>query len=356
MNNSKLLSKLSNEKLQFKNRVFMAPMTRSRAPEQIPTELMKEYYSQRATAGLIFSEGAQISPEGVGYIFTPGIHSTEQIEGWKKITEAVHEKDGLIFCQLWHVGRLSHPDFQGDKIPLAPSAVKFTGQSYTLQGPKDSVIPKEMSLEEIKKTIEDYKKASLAAKEAGFDGVEIHGANGYLPAQFLEDGSNKRVDVYGGTIENRARFLLEATDAAISVWGPEKVSVRLSPRNPFGDMSDSNPEAIYLYVIEQLEKRKLGILHFMEPAELPTEVKPLASTVRKKFTGILILNLGYNQSLAEAALEKGAADAVSFGSLFIGNPDLPERFKLNAPLATADRNTFYGGDAKGYTDYPTMRA
>lgn len=356
MSKSKLLSKFGNGKLQFKNRVFMAPMTRSRAPEQIPTELMVEYYSQRASAGLIFSEGSQINPEGVGYIFTPGIYTKEQIQGWKKVTEAVHKKDGLIFCQLWHVGRLSHPEFQGGKIPLAPSAVSFSGQSYTLQGPKDSVIPKEMSIEEIKHTIEDYRRAALASKEAGFDGVEIHGANGYLPAQFLEDGSNKRSDIYGGSVENRARFLLEATDAAISVWGPERVSVRLSPRNPFGDMSDSNPEESYLYVVEQLEKRKLGILHFMEPAQLPKEVKPLAPIVRNKFTGILILNLGYNQAAAEAVLDNGIADAVSFGSLFIGNPDLPERFELNAPLNSADRSTFYGGDAKGYTDYPKFRS
>lgn len=330
----------------------MAPMTRSRAPENIPTDLMKEYYTQRATAGLIFSEGAQISPEGIGYIFTPGIHSKEQIKGWKLITDSVHAKGGQIFCQLWHVGRVSHPDFQNGKLPLAPSAISFPGQAYTLQGPKDTVTPREMTLDDIKRTIEDYKKAALAAKEAGFDGVEIHGANGYLPAQFLEDGSNQRKDDFGGSIENRARFLLEATDAAISVWGAENVSVRLSPRNPFNGMSDSNPEPLYLYVVEQLEKRKLGILHFMEPAQLPEGVKPFAPLVRKIFSGLLILNLGYTKDSAEEVVSKGLADAVSFGSLFISNPDLPFRFEANAPLAVADSNTFYGGTEKGYTDYP----
>ena len=340
----------------FKNRIFMAPLTRSRAPETIPTSLMKEYYTQRASAGLIFTEGSQISPEGIGYIFTPGIHSSEQIQGWKVITESVHNKGGKIYCQLWHVGRVSHPDFQNGNLPLAPSAIAFPGQAFTLQGPKDTVIPKEMTLEDIQRTIADYKKAALAAKEAGFDGVEVHGANGYLPAQFLEDGANKRTDQYGGSIENRARFLLEATDAAISVWGAENISVRLSPRNPFNGMSDSNPEATYMYVVEQLEKRKVGILHFMEPAQLPEGVKALAPQVRKAFSGLVVINAGYTKETAEEVLSKGLADAVSFGTLFISNPDLPARFEKNAPLAAADPNTFYGGDEKGYTDYPPFES
>lgn len=354
MNNSTLLSQLKKGPFNFKNRVFMAPMTRSRAPEQIPTEPMIEYYAQRSSAGLIFTEGAQVSPQGVGYIFTPGIHSKEQINGWKKITTAVHQNNGLIFCQLWHVGRVSHPDFHNGNLPVAPSAISFEGQAYTIHGPKDVVIPHALSLEEIKSIINDFKNAAIAAKEARFDGVEIHGANGYLPAQFLEDGANQRTDLYGGTIENRSRFILELTDAAISVWGPERVSVRLSPRNPYNGMSESQPESTYLFLIEQLEKRKLGILHFMEPAELHKEVTPLAPEVRKIFSGLLILNSGYNQKNANSILTNGGADAVSFGSLFIANPDLPERFENNATMSLPDRSTMYGGGIKGYTDYPKM--
>jgi N-ethylmaleimide reductase len=355
MSDLKLLSPLKNTKLEFKNRVFMAPMTRSRAPQQIPVDVMAEYYAQRASSGLIFSEGTQINQQGVGYISTPGIYTDEQIQGWKKITHAVHSKGSIIFAQLWHVGRVSHPDFHGGKLPVAPSAIAFKGQAYTPQGMKDTVEPRAMTLEEVKSTIEDFKKAALAAKAAGFDGVEVHGANGYLPAQFLEDGSNQRTDVYGGTIENRARFLLEATDAVIGVFGPERVSVRLSPRNPFNGMKDSEPEKTYLYVVEQLEKRKLGILHFMEPSQLPNGLIPLTPKVRKIFSGLLVLNMGYNRETAEALVASGGADAVSFGTLFIGNPDLPERFAANSPLATADHSTYYGGGEKGYTDYSRLK-
>ncbi|WP_454780389.1 alkene reductase [Legionella sp. WA2022007384] len=355
MNTLKLISPLNKLNLQFKNRVFMAPMTRSRATTQIPNDLMAEYYAQRASAGLIFTEGTQISPEGIGYIFTPGIYTEEQIKGWQKVTQAVHENGGQIFAQLWHVGRVSHPDFQGGKLPVAPSAISFKGQAFTLQGPKDTLTPRALLLDEIKNTIEEYRKAAEAAQLAGFDGVEIHGANGYLPHQFLEDGSNHRDDMYGGSLENRARFLLEVTDAAISVWGPERVSVRLSPRNPFNGMSDSTPEQTYLYVVEQLEKRKLGILHFMEPTHLPKEIQPLAPQIRKIFSGILVLNMGYTKETAEEVLSQGLADAISFGSLFIGNPDLPVRFTENAPLTVADNRTYYGGGKEGYTDYPRLR-
>lgn len=346
-----ILKKLSRGSLEFKNRVFMAPMTRSRAPEQIPSELMKEYYSQRASAGLIFTEGTQISPEGIGYIATPGIYTEQQANEWKKITQAVHDQGGLIFCQLWHVGRVSHPDFHNGKLPAAPSAISFTGQVFTPEGPKDVVKPRALTLEEVKDTIEDFKKAAQLAKLAGFDGVEIHGANGYLPAQFLEDGTNQRTDIYGGSPENRARFILEIADAVISVWGSDRVSVRLSPRNPYNGMSDSNPEETYLYLIKKLEEKKLGIIHFMEPTQLPEGVKPLAPEVRKIFSGILVLNTGYDKENAEKAISGGAADAVSFATFFISNPDLPVRFDKNAELAMPDRATFYGGGSKGYTDY-----
>lgn len=351
-----ILSHLQKGRIAFKNRVFMAPMTRSRAPDQIPNDLMRDYYAQRASAGLIFTEGSPISPQAVGYIFTPGVHSNEQVAGWRKITNAVHKNEGKIFLQLWHVGRVSHPEFQNGQLPVAPSAIAFKGQAYTPSGPKDVVTPRALEIDEIKRIVEDFKTAAEHARQAGFDGVEIHGANGYLPAQFLEDGSNHRTDNYGGSIENRARFLLEITEAVLKVWAHDRVSVRLSPRNPYNGMHDSNPEELYLYVIRQLEKMGLGILHLVEPVELPDGVTPLAPRARRAFSGLLILNAGYTQTTAEAVIANGTADAVAFGSMFIANPDLPERFAGNAPLALPDAATMYGGDAKGYTDYPKVEA
>jgi N-ethylmaleimide reductase len=330
----------------------MAPMTRSRAMEQKPNELMIEYYSQRASAGLIFTEGAQISPQGVGYIFTPGIHTHEHVEGWKRITDAVHAKGGQIYLQLWHVGRVSHPEFHNGDLPVAPSAIGFQGQAYTLSGFKDVVTPRSLEINEIKAIISDFKKSAELAKEAGFDGVEIHGANGYLPAQFLEDGSNNRADEYGGSVENRARFLLEVTKSVLEVWEADRVSVRLSPRNPYSGMSDSDPEKTYLYTVRELEKLKVGMLHLIEPVALPEGVEAFAPKIRKIFSGLFVLNSGYDQKTAEAAINNGVADAISFGSLFIANPDLSERFASGAALASPDRATMYGGNEKGYTDYP----
>lgn len=355
MKTAKLLSPLTMGTLTFKNRVFMSPMTRSRAPEQKPTDLMAEYYSQRSSAGLIFSEGSQVSPQGVGYIFTPGIHTSEQVEGWKNITKRVHENGGKIFLQLWHVGRVSHPDFHGGQLPVAPSAIPFSGQAFTLSGPKDAVTPRALEKAEIQAIVADFKKAADLAKQAGFDGVEVHGANGYLPAQFLEDGSNKRADEYGGSLQNRARFLLEIVKSVMEVWPPDRISVRLSPRNPFSGMSDSDPEKTYLYTVERLQELNLGILHLLERADLPDGVQALAPRIRKIFSGLLVLNGGFNQETAEAAIAEGRADAISFGSAFIANPDLPERFAKGAPLAVPDRATMYGGDSKGYTDYPTSK-
>ncbi|MDZ7921548.1 alkene reductase [Rhodoferax sp.] len=354
MKHSKLLTAVGNKELTFKNRVFMAPMTRGRSKDQVANDLTASYYAQRASAGLIFTEGTQISAQAVGWTNTPGIYTPEQIAGWKKVTQAVHEADGLIFAQLWHTGRASHPDFHGGQLPVAPSAVPFNSQAFTPEGVKPSVMPRELTIDEIKATIADYEKAAQSAKDAGFDGVEVHGANGYLPAQFLEDGPNKRTDEYGGTIEKRARFLLEATDAAIKVFGPERVSVRLSPRIPYNDMGDSNLEQTYMFAVEALEKKKVGILHFMEPAALPEGVKLLAPEARKRFSGLLVLNVGYDQKSAEQALQTGLADAITFGTLFIANPDLPERFRVNAQLATADTATYYSGSENGYTDYPPM--
>lgn len=354
MENLKLLAPLSNKELTFKNRVFMAPMTRARSKDQVANELTATYYTQRASAGLIFTEGTQISAQAVGWTNTPGIYTPEQIAGWKKVTQAVHKAGGLIFAQLWHTGRASHPDFHGGELPVAPSAVPFNSQAFTPEGVKPSVTPRELTLDEIKSTINDYEKAALAAKEAGFDGVEVHGANGYLPAQFLEDGSNKRTDEYGGTVEKRARFLLEATDAAIKVFGPSRVSVRLSPRIPYNDMGDSNLEQTYMYAVEALEKKNVGILHFMEPATLPEGLKALAPGARQRFSGIFVLNVGYDRESAEQALQNGLADAVTFGTLFISNPDLPERFRQDAPLATADADSYYSGGEEGYIDYPPL--
>lgn len=354
MEKLKLLTSLSNQELTFRNRVFMAPMTRGRSNDQVANELTATYYAQRASAGLIFTEGSQISTQAVGWTNTPGIHTPGQIAGWKKVTRAVHDAGGLIFAQLWHTGRASHPDFHGGALPVAPSAVPFNSQAFTPEGIKPSVIPREMTLDEIKSTIADYEKAAQAAKDAGFDGVEVHGANGYLPAQFLEDGSNKRIDEYGGTVEKRARFLLEATDAAIKVFGPDRVSVRLSPRIPYNDMGDSDLEKTYMHAVQALEERKVGILHFMEPLTLPQGVKPLAPGARKGFSGIFVLNVGYDRKSAEQVLQSGLADAVTFGTLFISNPDLPERLRQDAPLATPDASKYYSGGEEGYTDYPQM--
>lgn len=354
MTDLKLLSPLKTDAFEFKNRVFMAPMSRGRSPDRVANELTAHYYAQRATAGLIITEGTQISEQAIGWTNSPGIHTEDQIKGWRKVTHAVHEAGGLIFAQLWHTGRASHPDFHGGALPVAPSAVPFDSQVFTPEGPKPAVTPRAMTLEEIQSTILDYETAARAAKAAGFDGVEVHGANGYLPAQFLEDGPNKRTDAYGGPIENRARFLLEATDSAIRVFGPSRVSVRLSPRIPYNDMGDSDLEGTYMFAVEALEARKVGMLHFMEPAQLPDGLKPLAPEARKRFTGKFIVNVGYDRDTAERAIATGLADAVTFGTLFISNPDLPERFRRDAALAPSDTATYYVGGEQGYTDYPLL--
>ncbi len=354
MTDLKLLTPLKTDTFEFKNRVFMAPMTRGRSPDRLANDLTARYYAQRATAGLIITEGTQISEQAIGWTNTPGIHTAEQIEGWQKVTRAVHDAGGLIFAQLWHTGRASHPDFHGGALPVGPSAVPFNSQAFTPEGPKPTVTPRAMTIEEIHATILDYEAAARAAKAAGFDGVEVHGANGYLPAQFLENGPNKRTDDYGGPIENRARFLLEATEAAIKVYGPSRVSVRLSPRIPYNDMGDSDLEGTYMFAVEALEAMKVGILHFMEPAQLPEGLKRLAPEARKRFSGLFIANVGYDRESADRAIETDLADAVTFGTLFISNPDLPERFRQNAGLAPSDPASYYAGGEQGYTDYSSL--
>lgn len=347
--------------LELPNRIVMAPLTRNRAGKgNVPGALNATYYAQRASAGLIVAEATQVSPQGQGYPSTPGIHSAEQVEGWKLVTDAVHQQGGRIFLQLWHVGRVSHPDLQPDgALPVAPSAIAPKGEASTYEGPKPFVTPRALETSEIPEIIEQYRKGAENALAAGFDGVEVHGANGYLLDQFLRDGTNHRTDEYGGSIENRARLLLEVTEAVTGVWGTNRVGVRLSPSGTFNDMHDSNPLATFSYVTEALNRFGLAYLHIIEVNEADlrhggTEVptRPL----RDRFTGTLMVNGGYNRDRANAVLTQGEADLVSFGTLFLANPDLPQRFAKNGPLNPPDPATFYGGGEKGYTDYPFWTA
>lgn len=341
------------------NRMAMAPMTRNRAGEgNVPQPLNVEYYAQRASAGLIVTEGSQIAADAVGYPATPGIHSAAQVAGWKRVTDAVHAKGGHIFLQLWHCGRVSHSSMlPGGKLPIAPSALKLPGQTFTYQGMQDYESPRALELSEIPTIIEQYRDAANNALTSGFDGVEIHGANGYLLDQFLRDGSNKRTDAYGGSQANRARLLLEVTEAVCAVWGANRVGIRLSPLQPFNDMHDSNPEATFSYAVEQLNRFGLAYLHVTEMGkEKPGAAGPAfdLGKLRKIWKGVYMTNGGYDLARANAALGANAADMVSFGVPFLANPDLPARFAGNAPLNTPDQTTFYGGNEKGYTDYPPL--
>lgn len=340
------------------NRIVMAPLTRMRAPQNIPNDLMAIYYGQRTSAGLIIAEASPISPQGVGYPATPCIYNELHVSGWKKITETVHAQNGHIFLQLWHVGRISHPDFHQGALPVAPSAIAPKGQALTPTGMQMFVTPRALETDEIQDIVEDYRKAAKNALEAGFDGVEIHSANGYLLDQFLRDGSNKRTDFYGGSFENRARLLFEVTEAVISVWGAQRVSIRLSPSGTFNDMTDSDPETFFVYLLGQLNRFGLAYLHIIDVLE--GDVRHGANVVslavlRKAYKGILIVCGGYDKLRAESTINQGLADAVAFGQLYIANPDLVERFKLNAPLNKADATSFYGGTEKGYTDYPFLQ-
>jgi len=339
------------------NRIFMAPLTRNRATDTVPNPLMVTYYTQRAEAGLIISEGSQISPQGVGYPATPGIHTDEQVAGWKTVIDAVHERGGHMFCQLWHCGRISHPDFHGGELPVAPSAIRPEGQAVTYEGMKDFVTPRALDIDEIPGIVTDYAHAADCARRAGFDGVEIHAANGYLIDQFLRDGSNQRTDDYGGAIENRARFLLEVTEAVCDTLGADRVGVRLSPLQPFNDMRDSNPQATFTYAVQALNRFGLAYLHVTEMgSEAPGVAGPAfdLQELRRLWNGVYITNAGYDKEKANRAIGAGEADAVAFGVSFIANPDLVARFRQDAPLNTPDPDTFYGGDAHGYTDYPTL--
>lgn len=350
-----LFSNLSIGKYTLRNRIVMAPMTRSRAVENgCANDLMAEYYAQRATAGLIISEASQISPMAIGYPCTPGIYTNEQIKSWEKVTNAVHKQGGLIFLQLWHVGRISHSSFLEGNLPVAPSAIKPSGEHFTFDGMKPYEIPKALSIYEIKEIVQEYAQAAQNAIAAGFDGVEIHGANGYLIDQFLKDGTNKRNDEYGGTIENRSKFLFEILKAVSNAIGHDKTALRLSPSGTFNDMSDSNPQEHFKYICKKLNDYDLAYLHIMDALE--GDIRHGANVVELKYlrdayNGVLITNGGYDKDRGNQTIENHLADAVAYGVLFISNPDLPQRFKINAPLNGVDPKVFYTQDAKGYTDY-----
>lgn len=356
--NNNLFSPLTFDSLTLPNRVVMAPMTRSRAGEgDAPTDDVVEYYAQRATAGLIITEGSQVSAQAKGYPNTPGIFTDAQVAGWRKVTDAVHAHGGRIFLQLWHVGRGGLQSVQPDNAPpVGPSAVKPAGKDFT---GNDLVTPRALELSEIPGIVQQFADGAAHAKNAGFDGVEIHGANGYLPDQFLRDGTNKRIDNYGGSVENRARLLLEITEAVIGIWGRERVGVRLSPFSDFNDMHDSDPATTFSYAAGKLGELKIGYLHIVEPTtgdhqRLVSEAEPLVTLLRQAFGGTFMLNGDYDKESGNAAIASGAADLISFGIPFIANPDLVKRYAENAPLNTPDQSTMYGGNANGYTDYPAL--
>lgn len=338
--------------LTLNNRIIMAPLTRARAVggDRVPNALMAEYYVQRASAGLILSEATAVTPQGVGYADTPGIWSDEQVAGWKLVTEAVHAAGGKIFLQLWHVGRISDPSFLNGDAPVAPSAIAAQGFVSLLRPQRPYPVPRALDLEEIPGIVAAYRKGAENAKLAGFDGVEIHGANGYLLDQFLQDGTNKRTDAYGGSVENRARLMLEVTDAVIEVWGAGRVGMHLAPRRDAHDMSDSNPAETFGYVARELGKRGIAFICAREAVGEDS----LGPLLKKEFGGIYIANEKMDKATANAVLAAGTADAVAWGKDFIANPDLPARLQQDAALNPQRPETFYHSTAEGYTDYPAL--
>ncbi|PTX42098.1 N-ethylmaleimide reductase [Christiangramia gaetbulicola] len=346
--------------ITLKNRVIMAPMTRSRADndENKPTDMHVEYYTQRAGAGLIITEGAQVSERAVGYVNTPGIHTQEQVEGWKKVVDAVHEKDGKIFIQLWHVGRISHPKFHNGNKPLAPSAVNPNSKVYTPECFEQTTEPKEMSIQEIHETIQEFKHAAQMAKGAGFDGVEIHSSNGYLFHQFFNKNANQRTDDYGGSIQNRARFFFDVLDAITEVWPENQIGCRFNPslHKSFGIVATEESIETFDHIIEKLNAYDLAYVHLSEPftdvSDVPYLVTDIAKHYRKIYKGTLMINNGFDRESGNKVIEDGDADLVAYAKLFISNPDLPERFKNKWPIAEYDEDTFYTTGKEGYTDYP----
>ena len=339
--------------LALNNRIVMAPMTRSRAIDgNVPHPLAATYYAQRASAGLIVTEATQVSPQGVGYVRTPGIHSAAQVAGWKTIADAVHGAGGKIVLQLWHVGRVSHPDFHGGALPVSASAIAAEGQVFTANGPQAMMAPRALDLHELPGIVEQFRTGAANAKAAGFDGVEVHGANGYLLDQFTRDGTNKRTDAYGGDVANRVRLPLEVTAAVVGVWGAERVGYRIAPNSPFNSMSDSNPLETFSHLTERLNALGIAYLHVVDPlADGPKRLSPI---LREKFDRTYIVNGGFDMVTANAAIRRGETDLVAFGVPFLANPDLPKRYRADAPLNTPDQATFYSGEDKGYTDYPAL--
>jgi N-ethylmaleimide reductase len=345
--------------IELRNRLVMAPLTRARAgAERIPNALMAEYYRQRASAGLIISEATHVSEQGIGWVETPGIHADEQVKGWRLITDAVHQEGGKMYLQLWHTGRASHPDFQvGGALPVSASAIAPNGFAHTPLGKKPYVVPRALDIDEIPGVVQTYADATRRAQDAGFDGVEIHGANGYLIDQFLRDGSNHRTDTYGGSVQNRIRFLQEVTEAVVSAWSADRVGVRLSTTSPFNDMADSNPIATFSAATAMLNSLGLAYLHVLEALPghmLAGEGEIVTPHLRQIFNGPLMVNGGYDRETGTQAIAQGDADLIAYGVPFIANPDLPERFRHNAPLNPPDTTTFYSHGPEGYTDYPTL--
>lgn len=350
--------------LELPNRVLMAPLTRSRAaqPGDVPVAMNAEYYRQRASAGLIISEATQVSPQGKGYAFTPGIHSAEQIAGWQLVTDAVHQAGGRIHLQLWHVGRISRPELQPDgALPVAPSAIAPEGAQTFISaesGMVDVLEPRALGIEEMPGIVEQFRQGARNAKQAGFDGVEIHCANGYLLDQFIRTGSNKRTDAYGGSIENRLRLPLEVLDAVLEVWSPQQVGVRVSPTGSFNDMRDDDPVSTFGAFAQAVNKRGIAYIEVVEDSfqgnHADGRPQPVIDAIRSAFSGAYIGNGAYTADEARQRIEAGHCDLASFGRLFIANPDLPERLRANAELNEPDYDTFYGGDERGYTDYPPL--
>jgi len=337
------------------NRMVMAPMTRNRAPDTNANAMIAEHYAQRASAGLIITEGTQISELAVGYPATPGMFTQAHVDGWKLATDAVHNKNGQIFAQLWHCGRISHPDFHDGALPVAPSAIAAAGDAFTYEGLKPFVTPRALELSEISTIVEQYRHAAACARDAGFDGVEIHAANGYLIDQFIRDSSNQRTDQYGGSLENRSRFLLEVVEAVGNEIGFDKVGVRLSPVNAFNDISDSDPQNTFNDVATALSGSGLAYLHVVE-VDMTGATNPDVDMqqLRDRFDGVYIANGGYDKNRGNEAIATGRADLIAYGIPYLANPDLPERFSVDAPLNQADQATFYGGDEHGYNDYPVL--
>jgi N-ethylmaleimide reductase len=360
MNTPTLFTPVKLGAVEAPNRIVMAPLTRMRAgSDRRPTALMAEYYRQRATAGLIVSEATAVSRQGTGCPNTPGIYADDQVSGWRQVTEAVHRAGGRIFLQLWHMGRISHPSFQaGAGLPVAPSAIApRTGQILTDTGMQPYVVPRALETSELAGIVAQYAAGAQRAKLAGFDGVEIHNANGYLLDQFLRDGTNCRMDEYGGAVERRARLTLEVAEAVVQAWSADRVGIRFSPGGAFNDMHDSNPLATFRYVLGALNRFHLAYAHVIVSTEVDLRhaaVPVPLEALRRAFRGPMIVANGFDRETAARAVAEGAADAVAFGRLFLANPDLPERFRTNAPLNTPDETTFYGGSEQGYTDYPVL--